>query len=112
MSAEKQYKYPSINNFNKKSVFAGEWIAEEKIHGANMSFHVDCKLGSIRVARRNDFLEPEDKFYNYKQILDKICEGKDDVEAELLVLISHIVYSRVELIFDTARDMLNQNEIA
>jgi len=71
MSAEKQYKYPSINNFNKKSVFAGEWIAEEKIHGANMSFHVDCKLGSIRVARRNDFLEPEDKFYNYKQILDK-----------------------------------------
>jgi hypothetical protein len=48
----------------------------------------------------------------YFHLNDKICEGKDDVEAELLVLISHIVYSRVELIFDTARDMLNQNEIA
>lgn len=78
----RQYKYPSIGNLEGIKNFTGEWVAEEKIHGANLSFHINYETSQITAARRNDFLKEDDKFYDYKVILEKytdnildLCEG-------------------------------------
>jgi len=40
-----------------------QWMVTEKIHGANFSFHTDGE--TVRVARRRDFLQSRENFYNY-----------------------------------------------
>lgn len=71
-------KYFSIeNSFRKKNIAfiiemeldQGEFIVQEKIHGANLSFWTDGK--TIRCAKRTGFIEADEKFYNYRLAMEK-----------------------------------------
>ena len=50
-------KFVDVNEFQKT-----KWVVTEKIHGANFSFHTDGEV--VRVARRRDFLEENENFFN------------------------------------------------
>jgi len=71
-------KYPSIENaykqkFLDRAMFTVPttemWAVCEKIHGANFSFIVTND--GIMCARRGDILKKDEKFYNYRPVLDK-----------------------------------------
>lgn len=71
-------KYNSIENAYQKKVidriqFLGlcneKFIVQEKVHGANFSFQTDGN--EIRIAKRTDFIQPDEIFFNGQQILEK-----------------------------------------
>ena len=70
-------KYPTIENAYRTKYIdkiinfglaEGEWIVEEKIHGANFGIYFDGT--EIRCAKRTGFLGQDDSFYNYKEVID------------------------------------------
>lgn len=69
------FKYPSLENhyrqkFIEKIRFTDavdeEWVATEKLHGANYAIYWDSRNDDIRSAKRTGFIG-EDKFYNHEQ---------------------------------------------
>ena len=44
-----------------------EWVVQEKVHGANVSFLCDGK--DVRFAKRTSLLEDDDKFHNFQLLL-------------------------------------------
>lgn len=69
-------KYNSIKNVCKKTAMLSgfvpiteEWVADEKIHGANFSFIITPP--TIVCARRSGELEKGEKFYEYEKLLEK-----------------------------------------
>ena len=78
---ENHYK---IDEHKDKLVgIAEEWIATEKIHGANFSIYVSEKEGEgegeremvIRYGKRNSFLDKNEAFFNYQQVVKKYQES-------------------------------------
>lgn len=68
------FSYSSISNVESKKnpkAFPGEWIAEEKIHGANFSFTFDVQSGQIIPGKRSSFLTSEGKFHNHLQVYER-----------------------------------------
>jgi Rnl2 family RNA ligase len=81
----KFYKYPSIeNSYNSKTVnyfreqIPGldeiECIVEEKLHGANFSFHYDSETQEVKAAKRSGFLNEGENFYNSAALVQKVSE--------------------------------------
>jgi Rnl2 family RNA ligase len=75
-------KYNSIENAYQKQVleqiiihgFDKEtYVVQEKVHGANFSFFTDGK--TIKIAKRSDFIEDSDKFYNAHKVLENYKEA-------------------------------------
>jgi Rnl2 family RNA ligase len=71
-------KYSSITNsydtkFINKIIAFGydkiEWVTTNKIHGANFTFYTDGTY--IQCASKNGILEAGDKFFNYKELLER-----------------------------------------
>jgi len=54
-SIENTYRSGYIDRIRFKGLSGGEWVAREKIHGANFSFH--CDGGEVRTAGRNNFVD-------------------------------------------------------
>lgn len=50
-----------------------KWMVTEKMHGTNMSFHVDSN--TIQVFRRNGPLVEGDKFYSWEKVKAKLTPG-------------------------------------
>ena len=75
-------KYPSIeNSYNTKNV---NWFrehipdldkipctVEEKLHGANFSFHYNHKTGEVKAAKRTGFLQENENFYHCTEVINK-----------------------------------------
>lgn len=74
-------KYHSIDNPKNKLIDDirshvpkdCEFVATEKIHGANMSIHI-FPDGTVRFASRNRWLEETDEFNGYKTIKEEVQE--------------------------------------
>ena len=75
-------KFPSLENtYRQKEVDMVEtlgyhnedYIVTEKVHGANFSFWLSELDGEviIRCAKRSGWIEDDEKFFNYKPVLDK-----------------------------------------
>ena len=76
-------KFPSLENtYQTKPIQIAEelgldkqqYIVTEKVHGANFSFHIS--MGSnlhveIKCAKRSGWIEDDEKFFNYKPVLEK-----------------------------------------
>ncbi|MDO5655992.1 MAG: RNA ligase family protein [Flavobacteriaceae bacterium] len=71
-------KYNSIENSYQEKVldrirFLGlnkeKFIVQEKVHGANFSFQTNGN--EIKIAKRTDFILPDEVFFNGQQILEK-----------------------------------------
>ena len=73
-------KYSSIENTFRKEFLDkikehGYWdetyIVQEKVHGANLSFWTTDGVEFV-AAKRTGILEPDENFYNFKQVLEEI----------------------------------------
>ena len=80
-------KYPSLENYKMNKVqdyilHYGEnkVVMTEKLHGSNGQIKIILnKDGTItkQLGRRNDWIKPKEKFYNFQTIIAKIDEGID-----------------------------------
>lgn len=65
--------YHKINKVNDGLVDLykkiNKWCVCEKVHGANFAFHWFQETNSIKYAKRNSFIEENDDFFGYKNIL-------------------------------------------
>lgn len=65
--------YHKINKVNENLLDLykkiNKWCVCEKVHGANFSFHWFQETNSIKYAKRNSFIEENDEFFGYKEIL-------------------------------------------
>lgn len=67
-------RYSSLTNYtagkaNKMGLLQDEFIATEKIHGANFSFVTDGK--DVRIASRNKLLTSADAFHNHERLIEQ-----------------------------------------
>jgi Rnl2 family RNA ligase len=71
-SIEQVYREVFIDKITLKGpgLTAEEWCVTEKAHGANFSFLIG-KEGKLTVAKRSGLVKPDEKFYNYKRVVDK-----------------------------------------
>ena len=65
--------YHKINRVNEDLIDLykkiDKWCVCEKVHGANFAFHWFQEKNSIKYAKRNSFIEENDIFFGYKDIL-------------------------------------------
>ena len=76
-------KFPSLENtYRQKEIdkiimmdIKDKWVVTEKVHGANFSFWVykDLESGKIDIkcAKRSGWIEDDEKFFNYRPVLEK-----------------------------------------
>ena len=76
-------KFPSLENtYRQKEIdkiltmeIQDKWVVTEKVHGANFSFWVykdlETKEINIKCAKRSGWIEEDEKFFNYKSVLEK-----------------------------------------
>ncbi|KNH03941.1 RNA editing ligase [Perkinsela sp. CCAP 1560/4] len=50
-----------------------EWVAQEKVHGANFGIHV-LSGGEVKFAKRSMFIRPEEYFFGYTKIAPKLTQ--------------------------------------
>ncbi len=67
-SIENSYSKEFIEAIVDRGFSVGEFVVQEKVHGANFSFWTDGK--TIKCAKRTDFLTENDKFYNHTVVLE------------------------------------------
>ncbi|CAG8448897.1 hypothetical protein C2G38_128065 [Gigaspora rosea] len=112
-----------------------EWVATEKIDGVNFSFHTNGQ--EIKCARRNGFLEPNEKFNDYQSILEKykskilsfykLMQSKNLIKGEMIVIYGELfgggkkystkkefmifdIFDGLDLIdFDIMEELLNES---
>lgn len=87
-------KYSEIeNNYNKKflgyiyhsGIEDGEWVVEEKVHGANLAIYVD--ESDIAYAKRSSFIEGDD-FYDISEVKkneSKYREVRKDIGENIII---------------------------
>ncbi|CAG8536372.1 15026_t:CDS:2 [Gigaspora rosea] len=117
-SIENHHNQITTNHFTREDVLNScEWIATEKIHGANFSFYTNGH--EIKCARRNGFLKPNEDFYNYQSIrkkytsqvlsLHKLMLSKNLIKGEMIIIYGELFggkYPQPNIIKDT-KEILN-----
>ncbi|MDP6544866.1 MAG: RNA ligase, Rnl2 family [Phycisphaerae bacterium] len=70
-SIENSYQDEFIQKIVENGFDAGEFVVQEKVHGANLSFW--CNGERIKCAKRTEFIEEDDAFYadSHKVLLSK-----------------------------------------
>ena len=83
-------KFPSLENtYRQKEIdkiimmdIKDKWVVTEKVHGANFSFRMTeehlsvegiglCSTVVIKCAKRSGWIEDDEKFFNYRPVLEK-----------------------------------------
>lgn len=88
-------KFPSLENtYQTKPIQLAEeldfdkieYMVTEKVHGANFSFHVFRSGDSIEIkcAKRSGFIEQDEKFFNYRPVVEKYKEALIKLHTEVL----------------------------
>jgi len=62
-SIENSYQDEFIQKIIERGFDEGEFVVQEKVHGANLSFW--CDGSTIKCAKRTEFIAPDDTFYAY-----------------------------------------------
>ena len=68
-SIENSYRKPFLEEVREAGFTDQEFIVQEKVHGANLSFITDGQ--TIQTAKRTSLLEENEKFYNFQQVRDR-----------------------------------------
>lgn len=72
-------RYGSIDNITRQKsldyivqqgLSGGEWVVQEKCHGANMSIWL--KDNTVKFAKRSQFIGEDDNFYGYHKIMQQL----------------------------------------
>ena len=80
-SLENTYRQKEIDKIQSMTI-KDKWVVTEKVHGANFSFwmteeHLSvegiglCSAVVIKCAKRSGWIEDDEKFFNYKPVLEK-----------------------------------------
>ena len=67
-SIENSYQDKFINAIINHTYDSYEYIVQEKVHGANLSFITDGKM--ITMAKRTEIITEDEDFYNSKELLE------------------------------------------
>lgn len=67
-SIENSYQDKFINTIINHAYDSHEYIVQEKVHGANLSFITDGKM--ISMAKRTEIITEDEDFYNSKKVLE------------------------------------------
>lgn len=97
-------KFPSLENtYRQKEIdkiqsmmIQDKWVVTEKVHGANFSFWVtkdDTGSINIKCAKRSGWIEEDEKFFNYKSVLEKYCPMLEKLRGD--VLSDFVVYGEI-----------------
>lgn len=70
-SIENAYREEVLEQIKKEGFGEVEYIVQEKVHGANLSYWTTNGV-TFHAAKRTEALEPDEKFYNYQQTLEEI----------------------------------------
>ena len=101
-------KYPSIENHYRdkfisfvyesllNSQHQDKWAVYEKIHGANFSFIVNDD-GNISCAKRTSIINDDEKFFNYKRVVDKYRDTMLDILAYIKQMIGFDDIQRIQV---------------
>lgn len=80
-------KYSKIQNFREsflgkldKDVVQSPWYAIEKVDGCNFSIHITKNM-EIKYARRNSYLWPEEKFFDWQRTIHKYLPSFDYIRS-------------------------------
>nr|WP_314494407.1 RNA ligase, Rnl2 family [uncultured Chryseobacterium sp.] len=76
-SIENAYQTRVIDQIKLQGFGDEVFIVQEKVHGANFSFFTEGK--EIKIAKRTDFIEKDEKFYNAHKILERYRKNVIDV---------------------------------
>ena len=89
-------KFPSLENtYRQKEIdkivmmeIKDKWVVTEKVHGANFSFwvykNVETKEIDIKCAKRSGWIEEDEKFFNYKPVLEKYRPMLEKLRGDVL----------------------------
>ena len=89
-------KFPSLENtYRQKEIdkivmmeIKDKWVVTEKVHGANFSFwvykNVETKEIDIKCAKRSGWIEEDEKFFNYKSVLEKYRPMLEKLRGDVL----------------------------
>lgn len=96
-SIENRFHTPFIDQMIAMGFDQDQFVVQEKVHGANLSFW--CDGSSIKVAKRTGFIKAGEGFYNYqivlKQYEDQIYQlfrliKKNDPQTEMITLFGEL----------------------
>lgn len=96
-SIENSYRSKFIDRIREMEIDQLSWVVKEKIHGANFAFYVDLNTLEIKCAKRSAFLQPEEGFYNYQQVLERLKYNLINLASDIKVnyqsdtSLSHII---------------------
>lgn len=87
-------KFPSLENtYRQKEIdkiqsmmIQDKWVVTEKVHGANFSFWVtedDYGSVNIKCAKRSGWIEGDEKFFNYRPVLEKYRDNLEGLYKHL-----------------------------
>lgn len=76
-SIENAYQTRVIDQIKLQGFGDEVFIVQEKVHGANFSFFTEGK--EIKIAKRTDFIEKDEKFFNAHKILERYRKNVIDV---------------------------------
>lgn len=89
-------KFPSLENtYRQKEIdkivmmeIKDQWVVTEKVHGANFSFwvykNIETKEVDIKCAKRSGWIEEDEKFFNYKPVLEKYRPMLEKLRGDVL----------------------------
>lgn len=73
-SLENTYRTKEVHFVEELGYDKGQYVVTEKVHGANFSFHIfkaEDGVVNIKCAKRSGWIEEDEKFFNYKTVLEK-----------------------------------------
>lgn len=68
-SIENSYQEKFVDRIKFLGLHQERFILQEKVHGANFSIHINGN--EIKMAKRTDFILPDEKFFNAELVLEK-----------------------------------------
>ena len=71
-SIENSYNTEFLEKIKEENLELLEYVVQEKVHGANCCFVTDGKI--VNLAKRTGFIETDEKFYNYEELLDRYTD--------------------------------------
>lgn len=102
-------KFPSLENtYRQKEIdkiqsmmIQDKWVVTEKVHGANFSFWMiedDDGSVNIKCAKRSGWIEEDEKFFNYRPVLEKYRDNLEGLYKHLNTLFGYkevVVYGEL-----------------
>ena len=70
-SIENSYRKEFLERMERRGLHAETFVVQEKVHGSNLSYFTTDGV-NFHAAKRNEVLQPDEKFYNYEIVLEDL----------------------------------------